>query len=135
MRRIDLCVAMLLGASVLTGTSASQADIFNQIRSRTTQAGQEVIIGTYTRWDKRCQFDRLPTMIVLDAPHSGTVLTHTGTKVAKGSVGSVTCDGREFPALLVVYRPKSGFHGQDILRYSVDYGNNQVIATVTVFVE
>ena len=135
MRRINVCVATLLSASVLAGPSASQADMFNQTRSRTTQAGQEVIIGTHTRWNKRCQFDKLPTITVLDAPHGGTVSTHTGTKIAKGSVGSVTCDGREFPALLVVYQPKPGFHGQDTLRYSVDYGANQVIATVTVFVE
>jgi hypothetical protein len=110
-------------------------DMFNQTRSRTTPAGQEVIIGTHTRWNKRCHFDRLPTMTVLDAPHDGTVETRTGVKIAKGSVGSVTCNGRTFPALLVLYKPRPGFHGRDTLRYSTDYGNSQVIATVTVFVE
>ena len=130
------CAAVLLGATALAGPTAAWADdMFNQTRSRTTPAGQEVVVGTHTRWNKRCQFDKMPVVTVLDPPHGGTVATRAGTKIAEGSVGSVTCNGREFPALLVFYQPNPGFHGQDRLRYRTDYGSSQTIATVTVYVE
>ena len=136
MRKVAVVVALLACSSVVAGPPAARADdMFDQTRTRTTPAGQDVIIGTHTRWTKRCQFDKMPTVTVLAPPHGGTVDTRVGTKVARGSVGSVSCDGRSFPALLVVYKPNPGFHGQDTVKYSTDYGTNQVVATVTVTVE
>lgn len=111
---------------------AARADMFDQHRHVSTQAGQEVRIGSVTKWDKRCQPTTMPTVFVTQPPANGTTMTRTGTKIAKGSVGGVVCDGREFPAVVVYYQPKPGFRGVDVVRYTADYGTSQTQSTVTI---
>ncbi len=126
----------LLACLTLAATPAWAADYERNVTAATL-AGQPVQIGSHTSgWDGRCSATALPTLVVVDPPKNGSVTTRDGTAVAgTGSTGSKSCNGRTFPATLVIYQPKAGFHGDDSLKYSVRYPSGQVTRTVAIHVQ
>lgn len=125
-----------LAALAFVATPAMAADYEKDVAAATV-VGQPVQIGSHTSsWDGRCMATAMPTFVVLTPPKNGAITTQQGTAIAgKGSTGSKSCNGRTFPAMLVIYQPTAGFHGDDLVQYAVRYPSGQVTRNVTVHVQ
>ncbi len=88
-----------------------------------TTSHTEVTIRGYARWDKNCTAAEPPQVYLDVAPSDGTVCvrTDTGTvrRVREGKANH--CVGRRMGGISVVYQPRRGFAGADVLRYTVKF--------------
>ena len=134
-----LLTTALLTTTVLTTTllttTGTPAWAEDEARSATTQAGQEVQIGSHTSFDKKCRAAQMPNITVTAPPANGTVTLRPGKKVVAASAGSANCNGRELPAVLIIYRPKPGFHGTDTVSFTTDWSSRRLGSTVTITVQ
>ncbi len=130
--RISL-VALLL--SVAAGAALADDE-----RSMQTASGQELVIGQHGTWGKHCQGLAPPQVLVTQQPANGTVETRPGDTTLKSlatasqSRTNDACIGSTVPGVHVVYHPKPGFHGTDVVHYTTAYGGSVTIPHVITIV-
>jgi hypothetical protein len=91
--------------------------------TRATKGHSEATIGGYARWNNNCDPIESPE-IFLDVPPANGFLcvrTSTGTVrvVREGKAGH--CAGRPIRGINLIYIPRSGFSGVDVIRYTVKF--------------
>ena len=110
---------MRLAFATIAMIGANFAAIADEVGvSKFTTVNKAVEIGRHSSVDNTCRitaagvvFDRLPT--------SGRVRTSTGNNLIDGGLYvSQACLGRTGPASIVVYTPRRGFTGTDIVSYT-----------------
>jgi len=127
---------MLALAAAVTAMPALADDV----RSVETAAGQEVVVGRHGTWIKRCQGGPPPQVLVTQPPANGTLDTRPGDATlqtaanAALSRGVETCIGTTVAGIHVVYHPKSGFHGTDVVHYTTAYRGGETIPHVITIV-
>jgi hypothetical protein len=104
---------------VLTASAHAQAEHF----TRTIKNHTEVAIGGYVRWNNDCEPKESPEVILDVAPTNGIVCARTSIvtvrTVREGK--AVHCVGRSIRGINVIYLPRSGFTGVDVIRYTVKF--------------
>ena len=103
---------------------AVHAQQLGQVFSFDTNAGQEVRVHQYARWNGRCEPEGEPTITMLTPPGGGRIDLRREAKTDIGAprAGGTDCRGKAMPALSVYYIPRPEFHGADHFDYQVAYG-------------
>jgi hypothetical protein len=104
---------------VLAGSTLAHAEHL----TRATKSYNEVTIGGFARWNSNCEPLESPQVYLDVPPKNGVVCARTskGTagKVREGKAGQ--CAGRPMRGINLVYLPRSGFTGIDVVRYTVKF--------------
>jgi hypothetical protein len=104
---------------VLVGSTLVHAEHL----TRTTKSYNEVKIGGYARWNTSCDPIESPQIYLDVPPKNGVVCARTSTGTAgtvrEGNAGH--CAGRPMRGINVIYLPRSGFTGVDVVRYTVKF--------------
>jgi hypothetical protein len=91
--------------------------------TRATKSYNEVTIGGYARWNKSCDPIESPQIYLDIPPKNGVVCARTSTGTAgtvrEGKAGH--CAGRPMRGINLIYLPRSGFTGVDVVRYTVKF--------------
>ena len=122
--------------SILTATVAAAATVVRlctdmmgptlahaEHLTRVTKSYNEVTIGGYARWNNSCDPIEAPEFYLDVPPKNGVVCART----SKGTVGTVRegkpghCAGRPMRGVNLIYVPRSGFTGADVVRYTVKF--------------
>jgi hypothetical protein len=104
---------------VLLGSTLAHAEHV----TRVTKRYSEVTIGGYARWNNNCDPIDFPQIYLDVPPKNGVVCART----SKGTAGLVRegkaahCAGRPMRGINLIYLPRSGFTGVDVIRYTVKF--------------
>jgi hypothetical protein len=113
----------LMSAVVVAGQSVAQTTKVmprEQTLDRSVQAGKELKIFTYARWNKSCEPQDPPGIEILNTPAHGKALLRPGSSTVRYiREGEPDCTGHVIPGLAVWYVPEPGFHGTDKFDYHV----------------
>ena len=140
---INMTIKCILGATaaatavglgtVLAGSTLAHAEHL----ARVTKSYNEVIIGGFARWNNNCDPLESPQVYLEVAPKHGIVCARTskGTagKVREGKAGQ--CAGRPMRGINLVYLPRSGFTGVDVVRYTVKFTTTSQTIDVDINVQ
>jgi len=107
-----------------------------QTLRRSTMAGQEVRIYTYTQHHTDCSPAGDPVITLRTKPAHG-VATIRASTVTTGPprFGATNCTGKVLPGLGVFYTPAPGFRGTDQFDYDVTLTNGAAHDTAVVEVK
>ncbi len=114
--------APALAAMISTAALAQPAPTSNYTSFEAT-AGKPVQLGYYATANKNCMPAPLPTIRVIEAPKSGTLIVRRGELTLNNVAG---CAGLKIPAQIAFYRARAAATGADRLVYEVTTANGQV---------
>jgi hypothetical protein len=103
----------------LTGSTPALAEHLTKV----TKSYNEVLIGGYARWNNNCDPIESPQLYLEVPPKNGLVCART----SKGTAGLVRegkaehCAGRPMRGVNLIYLPRPGFTGVDVVRYTVKF--------------
>jgi hypothetical protein len=109
---VGLCIALM-------GSTFAHAEHL----IRVTKSYNEVTVGGYARWNNSCDPIESPQIYLDVPPKNGVVCART----SKGTAGTVRegnaghCSGRPMRGINLVYLPRPGFTGVDVIRYTVKF--------------
>jgi hypothetical protein len=108
----SVCIALI-------GSTLAHAEHLTKV----TKTFNEVIIGGYARWNNNCDPIESPQLYLDVPPKNGFVCART----SKGTAGLVRegkadhCAGRPMRGVNLIYLPRPGFTGVDVVRYTVKF--------------
>jgi len=107
----------------------AHAQQMGQVFSINTDAGQEVRVHQYARWNGRCEPEGEATVTMVTPPGNGRIDLRREAKTDIGAprAGGTDCRGKTLPALSLYYIPRAGFHGADHFDYQVAYGSRGTV--------
>ncbi len=104
---------------VLMGSTLAHAEHL----TRVTKSYNEVTIGGFARWNNSCDPIESPQVYLDVPPKNGVVCARTSNGTAgtvrEGKAGH--CAGRPMRGVNLIYLPRSGFTGVDVVRYTVKF--------------
>jgi hypothetical protein len=126
-------VAMLWGPSPAQA-QASQAE---KLITRHVHPGQEILIRGFAEFDRSCRRVHVPEIRFIDYPRQGVASSRAGeVTVGPNWVGEAQCVGTVLDGVLVRYKAKADFVGQDHFSFDVVYARFKTVrANVDVTVE
>lgn len=124
---------ILLAALVLASGSAAVGQEGAVERQAKGQAGRDIRIAVFASIKPDCTAGRLPTVRLRQPPGNGTVTVKQGRM---RTTNFKQCLAVEVPAFVAIYRPASGFSGQDsVVLEIVSAGGKAQLQRFTITVE
>jgi hypothetical protein len=91
---------------------------------RSVQAGEELRVFTYARWNHDCKPGSPPRIELRARPAHGTASLRPGSSTVRQiRDGEADCTGYTYPGTAVWYVSAPGFHGTDRFDWEI-YGEN-----------
>jgi hypothetical protein len=128
--------ALFLPAALIIflGCCASEARAREELLSKTGAVDHSIIIREHAGWNQDCDAIAHPALYLNEPPRHGHVCARIeNIKIQSMFVGTESqCVGRVIRGVQLVYRPDSGYTGNDGLRYAARYPS--VLRAVSVLV-
>ncbi len=129
-------LALALATTIAVTAPAIAADPEARTLRRSTDAGREVRISTYSQHKSDCTPGRPPQISMGTKPaHGTTAIRPASVEGGKSRFGQIDCTGTVQSGLAIWYAPEAGFHGTDQFDFYVIDRNGTAHDTAIVDVK
>jgi len=129
-------ICAMFGVALACVSPATVARAQEERLTTSGPADRPISVREHAGWNRDCEAVAPPRMILDEAPRHGTVCARTEIiKIQSMYVGTqAQCIGREVSGVRLVYLPRPGYAGTDVIRYAVQYPSVRRAVSVSVTV-